>query len=1146
MPKSSYAKILKDKTFSSLLITQFLGAFNDNLCRMIIIFTALSQAEKLGQSSTTLIPLIGGVFIIPYLFFSGYAGYLADKYSKTTVLIRTKFLEIISMGLMLFTLISGNVYLMIAVLFIMSTQSTFFSPAKYGILPELFSEGALARANGLINMTTFVSIILGTALGGYMFFIFQDAPYKMGVVLLIIAIIGFISALLINKVPPSGSKVEFKINPYGEIFEGIKILKRNKTLFLSCLSVAYFWFIGSLVQLDIPIIATELMMLKADKASLLIAALAVGVGLGSLMAGRLSVTTIEIGIVPIGAMGVTAFLITSGLVSGAPLASDSFNSMAIHLSLLGFFGGLYVVPLIALVQERSPVKEKGRVLATLNVLSTIAMLLSVLSIYVLGTILKVSTADILLIFGGVTVFVTIYILTVVPDFAVRFVLLLFTHSIYKINLRGVDNIPKTGPALIVCNHMSHVDGLLIGANVPRFVRFMLFKPYYEMRGLHWFFKMMKMIPVSNLSKSDTLEAIDKARESLKNGELVCIFAEGAISRTGNMLPFKRGYEKILDGLDVPIIPAHLDRLWGSIFSFKEGKFFFKWPKKIPYPVTVSFGKPLKPHEDPFIVRKKVQELGTTAFEDRRKKGDTIGAKFIKTAKGNMTKDAVIDSTDKHLSYFKLLTLSLILSSKFKSLKANKSNTKMVGLILPPLAVGAAVNIACYFRGLIPVNLNFTAGSDFLRFAVNTCELKEIITSKSFIKKAGIERTPEMIFIEDIVKNISSILKISSMLKALAPRFLIKNVFTKTVTDPYELSTILFSSGSTATPKAIKLSHHNIISNIDGIDQVLWLTNKDKIMGVLPFFHSFGFTGALWLPLLSGFAAVYHPNPLDPKTIGEMIKKYKATLFITTPTFAQSYIRKCEKEDLESLRFAITGAEKLKLDTFNKFKEKFDIELQEGYGATEMGPVISLNIPDFKAKGSHQKGTKFGTVGHPIPGVTIKIVNIDDLSKTLTYEEEGLLMVKGPGMMTGYLKDDVKTNEAIVDGWYNTGDIARIDKDGFITITDRLARFSKIAGEMVPHEKVEGEIKLLLHKDADCAVTSVYDDKKGEALVVLHTDENINIDDITTKLNQSEMPNLWVPKKSNYFFVPEIPVLGTGKKDLKTIKSMAHMFLKIKA
>lgn len=845
MPQSSYAKILKNKTFSSLLVTQFLGAFNDNLCRMIIIFTAIAQAKELGQSTTTLVPLIGGIFIVPYLFFSGYAGYLADKYSKTTVLVRTKFLEIISMGLMLVTLATGNLYLMMAVLFIMSTQSTFFSPAKYGILPELFTEGSLAHANGLINMTTFVSIILGTSIGGYMYYIFQDAPYKMGVVLLIIAVIGFISALFISKVPPSGSTVKFRLNPYGEIFEGVKILKKNKTLFLSCLSISYFWFIGSLVQLDVPIIATELMLLTEDKASLLIAAIAVGIGLGSIMAGRLSVTSIEIGLVPIGAVGVTVFLITSGLVGGSPLAMDSFNSMALHLTLLGFFGGLYVVPLVALVQQRSPAEEKGRVLATLNVMTTIGILLSVLAIYVLGTLMETSTADILLIFGVFTVFVTLYILTVVPDFAVRFILLIFTHSIYKVNLRGIDNIPKKGPALIVCNHMSHVDGLLIGSNISRFVRFMLFKPYYEMRGLHWFFKLMKMIPVSNLSKSDTLEAIERARESLKNGELVCIFAEGAISRTGNMLPFKRGYEKILDGLDVPIIPAHLDRLWGSIFSFKEGKFFFKWPKKIPYPVTVSFGEPLKPHEDPFIVRKKVMELGTAAFEDRRKKGDTIGAKFIRTAKSNMTKDAVIDSTDKHLSYFKLLTLSLILSGKFKSLKANGSQTKMVGLILPPLAVGAAANIACYFRGLIPVNLNFTAGSDFIRHAVKQCELKEIITSKTFIKKAGIERTEEMIFIEDMVKDINLSLKISSMMKSLMPGFLIKNVFTKTVTDPYKLCTVMFSSGSTATPKGIKLSHHNIISNIEAIDQILWLTEKDKIMGVLPFFHSFGFTGALW-------------------------------------------------------------------------------------------------------------------------------------------------------------------------------------------------------------------------------------------------------------------------------------------------------------
>jgi acyl-[acyl-carrier-protein]-phospholipid O-acyltransferase/long-chain-fatty-acid--[acyl-carrier-protein] ligase len=308
------------------------------------------------------------------------------------------------------------------------------------------------------------------------------------------------------------------------------------------------------------------------------------------------------------------------------------------------------------------------------------------------------------------------------------------------------------------------------------------------------------------------------------------------------------------------------------------------------------------------------------------------------------------------------------------------------------------------------------------------------------------------------------------------------------------------------------------------------------MGVLPFFHSFGFTATIWLPLLAGFAAVYHPNPMDAKTIGETVQKYKATLLISTPTFYTAYIRRCTVEEFASLRYAIAGAEKLRESVAQSFKEKFGLDLLEGYGCTELSPVVAVNVPDINRNGERQIGNKPGTVGHPIPGVTIKVID-QETGKPLNSDQEGLLLVKGLNCMLGYLGAPQLTKEAMRDGWYVTGDIASVDQDGFIRITDRVSRFSKIGGEMVPHVRVEEAINSVLGS-VGSVVTAVPDKQKGEKLIAFHTQNSVTADEVWEKLSRSDLPNLWIPKKDNIYHVDSIPVLGSGKVDLKSIKRLA--------
>jgi acyl-[acyl-carrier-protein]-phospholipid O-acyltransferase/long-chain-fatty-acid--[acyl-carrier-protein] ligase len=353
--------------------------------------------------------------------------------------------------------------------------------------------------------------------------------------------------------------------------------------------------------------------------------------------------------------------------------------------------------------------------------------------------------------------------------------------------------------------------------------------------------------------------------------------------------------------------------------------------------------------------------------------------------------------------------------------------------------------------------------------------------------------------------------------------------------PDDVATVIFSSGSTGTPKGVMLTHFNIASNIESIAQVYWVTKSDCIIGVLPFFHSFGFAFTLWFPLLSGFSVAYHANPMDGKAIGELVRKHKATFLLSTPTFCAGYVRKCSKEEFSTLRCVLVGAEKLRESIATSFHEKFGLPLLEGYGCTEMSPVVAVNFPDYDGA-DKQTGCKPGTVGQPVPGVAVRVVNPETF-EPVAQGTEGLLLVNGPNRMAGYLGQAEKTAEVLRDGWYVTGDIVALDDEGFIRITDRLARFSKIGGEMVPHGRIEEAVSAIIG-DAQCMVTSVPDEQRGERLVVLYTRQDMEPGELWAKLSETDLPKLWVPKKDSLYRVEAIPALGTGKADLRGGRKLA--------
>jgi acyl-[acyl-carrier-protein]-phospholipid O-acyltransferase/long-chain-fatty-acid--[acyl-carrier-protein] ligase len=509
--------------------------------------------------------------------------------------------------------------------------------------------------------------------------------------------------------------------------------------------------------------------------------------------------------------------------------------------------------------------------------------------------------------------------------------------------------------------------------------------------------------------------------------------------------------------------------------------------------------------------------------------DTLATRFVTSAKRRWSSLCMADSTGRELTFGRALVGSLLLA---RAIRQRVPAGSSVGLLLPASVGGALANIAASIAGRTPVNLNFTAGRDAMAAAVDRCSIATVFTSRAFLSKAGIPQTTGMVFLEDVMKETSRLSQISTLVATrLLPASLIARFFL-TPAGPDTLATVIFSSGSTGVPKGVMLTHHNVLSNIDSANALFRLGDDDIVMGVLPFFHSFGYTVTLWLPLVVGFGAAYHPNPTDAKTIGEMAAKYGATLLVSTPTFCAAYVRKCQPEQFSRLRLAIVGAERLREPIASAFKQKFGVDLTEGYGCTEMAPVVAVNVPDAAGTGS-----RAGTVGRPLPGISAKIVDPETGEGPLV-DKEGLLLVSGPNQMRGYLGEPAMTREAMREGWYVTGDIATVDKDGFIRITDRLSRFSKIAGEMVPHMKVEERLQALLDEPHTCVVTAIPDAAKGERLVALYTDPDLAAQRIWEQLSSTDLPKLWIPKREDIHIVDAIPTLGTGKVDLRGVRQLA--------
>jgi len=714
--------------------------------------------------------------------------------------------------------------------------------------------------------------------------------------------------------------------------------------------------------------------------------------------------------------------------------------------------------------------------------------------------------------------------------------------LYRLRVVGRKNVPGEGGALLVCNHVTYADPAFLSMALRRPIRFIMARELYESRWMKPVCRLMGAIPISpHDAPRQVVKSLRKARACLDKGELVCIFPEGAMTRNGNLRGFRPGLERIVRGMQHKIVPACIGGAWGSYMSFYDGKPCARRPRRVPHPVSLVLGEPMDADSSSAAVRRRIQELSGRAFDLQKGPKRNLGRAFVRSARRRWSRPALSDTTGKHLSGGKALIAATMFARKIVDLAGDSTN---VGIVLPPSVGAALANVGVVLAGKTPVNLNFTSSAESVDSAIRQCGIKTILSSRKFIEKYGKFEPPEgTVFLEDVIASVSGRDRIAALLKAI---FLPAGLLLQgREPGPDDTATIIFSSGSTGEPKGVVLTHHNVLSNLEAVQMVFRFTHDDRMCAVLPFFHSFGFTCTLWVPLLQGFLAYYHSNPMDATKIAEMVRENGLTVLLATPTFLLGYMRRAQREDFATLRCAIAGAEKLQTRIADAFEAQFGLRPLEGYGTTELSPVVSLNVPHVEAPRVGQIGTKEGSVGHPLPGIAARTVDVAT-RVVLAQDVEGMLEIKGPNVMQGYLGKPEKTAEVLREGWYETGDIARIDEDGFIFILDRLSRFSKIGGEMVPHIAIEEALASELDTmQRAVAVTAAADERKGEQLVVFHTDEAGDADRLSAALERREVPNLWRPRRANYVRVEALPVLGSGKLDLKKLRSMAQEFVELR-
>ena len=608
MSEHSQFSLLSKRRFLPYFLTQALGAFNDNLYKNALLLMIAFGGIASNDDSALLTNLAAGIFILPFFLFSPIAGQIADKMEKSQLIRWTKALEVVIMSLAAVSILAGNVWGLMALLFLMGLQSAIFGPVKFALLPQHLSQDELVGGNALVEMGTFIAILAGTICAGLLFD-FENSAQWIAAGIVGFAILGLLTSRFIPEATANDPTLNINWNPFTELMNTIRQARENRAVYLSIVAISWFWFIGASYLTQFPNFSKEYLGGSTQLVTVLLTLFSLGVAAGSLVCEKLSGHKVELGIVPIGSLGMSVFgvdlwfaidqiQVVEGMTAMAFIENSANWRLMMDIALVSAFGGLFVVPLQALIQQRSDDKNRAQIIAANNVLNALFMVVSAGIGILLLAVLEMSIGDYFLVLAIMNLVVASYVYAQVPEFVLRFGIWILSHTMYRVSHKGLENIPEEGPAVLVCNHVSYVDALLIAGTYQRPIRFVMDKNIAQMKGLKTFFKLAKTIPIcSPKADADMYEnAFDRIKSELDDGELICIFPEGKLTKDGEVDEFKKGIERIVEETPVPVIPMALDGLWGSFFSHKGGHALTTKPKRFWSKVSLTAGVAVEPQQ----------------------------------------------------------------------------------------------------------------------------------------------------------------------------------------------------------------------------------------------------------------------------------------------------------------------------------------------------------------------------------------------------------------------------------------------------------------------------------------------------------------------------------------------------------------------
>ncbi len=1127
--------LLKNKTFVPLLVTQTIGVLTDNMLKSAFIFLASYAGLQLFGFGPQQAVMVGVLFYVaPFAIFSGVAGSIADHMDKAKIIRRTRLAEIGFAGLASVGLIKGSGELLLASLVLYATQSAFFAPTKLSVLPQVLNKEDLVDANALMKTFTYVAILVGFMAGGAL--AGHGLVVPLATILFGASVLSFLATLRLPEIPPLvNSKARPSLNPVVASARSIGAVAEDPRLIRSAVGIAWFWTIGLVITTVFPSIAANQLSLTPGAPAVLLGAFVVGIGLGTFLVAQLLNGEISAKHVPFGALGMAVFLadLTFAVSAYTPTAQNvgiaQFLStwagirIVIDMIAIAAFGGVFIVPLNAIFQVRAKEHKRTATMAGSDILNALTMIV-VTTPLTLAVDRGIQMSGLFTALAVINFAVAFYLFRMMPQEALKAVVATILQTLFKAK---VENLEAYGdpdqPAVVVANHTSYLDAVLMAALLPGRPTFAIstnISRRWWVKPAFWFFDLIPVDPTNSLSVRRMVQLVKE------EGRRLIIFPEGRLTETGALMKIYDGPALIAEKAGAPLIPVRIDGAQFSKFSYLHGKFPLQWFPEIT--LTVLERREFALPEDLNVREKRDQaaselhKVMTQMVYDTSPVEATLFEALI-DAKKTFGKAKVLEDIERNpLGYKRIITGAFALGEEMAKSTHEDEN---VGLLLPNSSASVVAFFACHAYKRTPAMLNFTAGRAGVEAALKAAEIKTVFTSHRFIELGNLEElvdaikeTAKVIYLEDLKEKIGLTAKLKALAKASAPSIGLR-LSGGASAEPSDKAVILFTSGSEGLPKGVVLSHKNLQANRFQVSSVIDFTPQDKVLNALPMFHSFGLTAGTLLPLLSGVRTFLYPSPLHYRIVSEVAYDTNATIMFGTDTFLRGYARVAHGYDFYSLRYAFAGAERVRPETRKIWAEKFGVRILEGYGTTETSPVTSINTPI---------ANKPGSVGRLLPGMSVRLDDVPGVDKG------GRLFVSGPNIMMGYLKADqpgiIQPPEA---GWHDTGDIVTIDKEGFITIEGRAKRFAKIGGEMVSLSAVEGVASELWPEMPVCAVTQPHPTKGEQIVLLCESDKLPN----GRTADQSELQSFAKSKGVAEIFIPktlvsvaQIPVLGSGKTD----------------